>query len=533
MRCVVLERVLLAAFALVAATGCPSGKSADDTPPPASITTGSPLSSGMVGRAYSTSFSLFGGTAPLTWTLASGSLPPGLTLSAAGVVSGTPTTFVSAASPSSFTVKVVDGAGGQISKAFTMSVAAGSPQVLDASPVIVADNAATVLARMGGVAFDDGGTVTPASNPQFAVAWDDTTNGAANRDIFRQAYSPAAVPAAAAPSLVIAGGEAGSQSVPGLAFDRVNDLFLVAWAHDDGAGLRDIRGVRLNESYTVLGASFNISTTANPAADVPVAVAHSPNSQVWLVVWQDNLATDVIFARTVTSGGVAGAADIAVSDAPAGSGENQAPAVAWDSVNDQFLVLWTQFNAAASQSAIRGRFVSTTGAALGTGSFAVSATSAAVRLSPAVTFNPVSQRYVAAWTEQATTTSSRADVAGRGIQSSGALDAAFAIPNAANSRETLPAVQSGASGLTLLAWTTNRAAGTTGLDLQMALIDLAGNVGSEASLFTGIDQNTLFDQAELRLAYDTANARWLCAFGSFNSYTTPTTSKVKFIRVSP
>jgi hypothetical protein len=41
-----------------------------------------------------------GGTTPYTWSLSSGTLPAGLTLSAAGVISGTPTT------PGTYTITV-------------------------------------------------------------------------------------------------------------------------------------------------------------------------------------------------------------------------------------------------------------------------------------------------------------------------------------------------------------------------------------------------------------------------------------------
>ena len=73
-----------------------------NTPP--SITTSS-LTNGTVGVAYSQTLTANGGTTPYTWTIASGSLPAGLTLSASGVISGTPTT---AGGPTSVTFKVTD-----------------------------------------------------------------------------------------------------------------------------------------------------------------------------------------------------------------------------------------------------------------------------------------------------------------------------------------------------------------------------------------------------------------------------------------
>jgi hypothetical protein len=68
------------------------------------ITTTSPLPNGDPGTAYSKSLAATGGIPPRSWSLASGTLPPGLTLSTAGVISGTPTT----PGTSTFTVRVTD-----------------------------------------------------------------------------------------------------------------------------------------------------------------------------------------------------------------------------------------------------------------------------------------------------------------------------------------------------------------------------------------------------------------------------------------
>jgi hypothetical protein len=68
-----------------------------------SITTTSPLPSGTVGTAYSTTFAATGGVTPYAWSITSGSVP-GLALSSAGVLSGTPTT----ASTYTITVQVTD-----------------------------------------------------------------------------------------------------------------------------------------------------------------------------------------------------------------------------------------------------------------------------------------------------------------------------------------------------------------------------------------------------------------------------------------
>ncbi|MFA4819089.1 MAG: putative Ig domain-containing protein [Patescibacteria group bacterium] len=74
---------------------------------PAPVITTTTLPAITATALYNQTLTATGGTAPLTWSLLSGTLPTGLTLSAGGVISGTPTI----AGTSSFTVRVTDNAG--------------------------------------------------------------------------------------------------------------------------------------------------------------------------------------------------------------------------------------------------------------------------------------------------------------------------------------------------------------------------------------------------------------------------------------
>jgi hypothetical protein len=75
--------------------------------PPLSITSSGALPPATLNKLYSTRIHTSGGTTPFSWSIPSGSLPPGLTLDpVAGVLSGTPT--VAQALPFSFTPQVQD-----------------------------------------------------------------------------------------------------------------------------------------------------------------------------------------------------------------------------------------------------------------------------------------------------------------------------------------------------------------------------------------------------------------------------------------
>jgi hypothetical protein len=93
------------------------------------ITTSS-LPNGTVSTAYSQQLQATGGTAPLTWSLQTGSsLPAGLAISSAGLIAGTPT----AAGTTNFTVKAVDSSTTPqtITKAFGITIVASNANICD------------------------------------------------------------------------------------------------------------------------------------------------------------------------------------------------------------------------------------------------------------------------------------------------------------------------------------------------------------------------------------------------------------------
>lgn len=70
-----------------------------------------------VGTPYSFQFTAAGGTAPYTFSVPPGHLPAGLSMSASGLITGTPTDTI----PTTFTVTIDDNAGNQCGTQFTMT----------------------------------------------------------------------------------------------------------------------------------------------------------------------------------------------------------------------------------------------------------------------------------------------------------------------------------------------------------------------------------------------------------------------------
>lgn len=91
--------------------------------PPLEVTTGPDLPVGTVGNAYTAPLSATGGTGAYHWTLTSGTLPAGLTLSSTGTISGVPAAAVGA----TVNVQVKDDAQVVATTAVTIAISGSAP----------------------------------------------------------------------------------------------------------------------------------------------------------------------------------------------------------------------------------------------------------------------------------------------------------------------------------------------------------------------------------------------------------------------
>lgn len=102
------------------ATSAPVIFTTGPTPTPLTVVPPATLPSGSVGTYYSQSLYASGGTPPYSWTLLSGTLPPGLSISSTGVITGTPT----AAGTAGFTANVMDAASSNALQIFSLTIGA-------------------------------------------------------------------------------------------------------------------------------------------------------------------------------------------------------------------------------------------------------------------------------------------------------------------------------------------------------------------------------------------------------------------------
>ena len=84
------------------------------------LVTGATLPTAVVGLAYELPLVATLGLAPYEWSVTAGELPAGMSLSTAGVISGTPT----ASGNATVTIKVADAEGGEVERVFALPVSA-------------------------------------------------------------------------------------------------------------------------------------------------------------------------------------------------------------------------------------------------------------------------------------------------------------------------------------------------------------------------------------------------------------------------
>jgi hypothetical protein len=200
-------------------------------------------------------------------------------------------------------------------------------------------------------------------------------------------------------------------------------------------------------SNDLIGGNFLISAIANSGRDSP-AVAWNAIANEYLIVWvQDNPnSSRAIYGRRVTANGTLLGGDLAI--ATPGS-YAWPPTIAWNSEANEFLVIWSDERSGSSFD-IYGQRIGANGALLGN-NFAI-AVAANDQLEPSVAWIAVSNQYLIVWMDMRS--DSHGDINGQLVHGNGALlRGNFAISSESNRIEVLPrAVWNAAADEFLVAW---------------------------------------------------------------------------------
>lgn len=185
---------------------------------PLNISTGSPLPRGDRNIPYFYDVKASGGTPSYTFTLMEGSLPPGMTLSTDGLLSGTPTS----AGEFNFTVQAADASGRTVSKAINLGI--DPPLTITTSRLkngVVGQSLLQSLTAVGcsgtctwsidsgnlppGISLDSvtgvlSGTPITIGGYPVAFALTDTENNVVYRDFVLEVVNPLAIVTASMPN---------------------------------------------------------------------------------------------------------------------------------------------------------------------------------------------------------------------------------------------------------------------------------------------------------------------------------------------
>jgi len=180
-----------------------------------------------------------------------------------------------------------------------------------------------------------------AYNPvddQFLITWSDVRyNSQTDVDIYGRILDARGKPVS---KDIVISGYKGGQGESSVIFDSINKQYLVVWSDWRNANNidSDIYGQRLNAKGKPIGTNFSI--TNRRTSQKQASVAFDSDQQRFLVAWKDDsLAanSEKLFARFVSSTGKLLDKEFLIAK---GEGKQDKPSLVYDQKRKRFLVIW-------------------------------------------------------------------------------------------------------------------------------------------------------------------------------------------------
>ncbi|MCU0280461.1 MAG: hypothetical protein MUE66_01220 [Acidimicrobiia bacterium] len=299
-----------------------------------------------------------------------------------------------------------------------------------------------------------------------------------------------------------------------MAWNDTADQFLVVWEDTrDWSRGQDIYGRLVNAAGSPLGSDALICGANATKYDYSPAVAWNTTRNEYLVVWQDyrNQLTSGsdIYGRRVNAAGVPQGADFRISGSGA-TGNESTPAIAWNSVRNQYLVVWADDR--AWTSAVHGRRLRADGARLGE-DFLIPASAWHHALAPAVVYNATRNEYFVVWEDWRNVF----DIYGRRVRASGSPVGTDLRISAAGAEAFNPALAwDGVNNRYLVVWEDSRDEAGRGLDVYGARANgKATAVGIERR-YSG--SGAVKDDVDAAVAFSAASNRYLVVWEDHRNF---------------
>jgi hypothetical protein len=236
-----------------------------------------------------------------------------------------------------------------------------------------------------------------SSANEFLAAWvaDSVTDG--QMGIYVQRINPNDG-AKIGSSALISNTASGIQS-PALAYNATNNQYMVVWL-DRSIPPRTVKALLLDASAAPLGSVFTISSTSVTPQDP--AVAYNSVDHEYLVVWAIAGVPSTIYAQRVDSvGGLQGTA-INVSN-PAATGTGRHPSVTYNSTNAEYMVAWSGDSATTTgeyeiyAQRLTGPLASLSGLPIRVSRMGTDGDKAYAAFWPHITYNSRHNEYMVTW----------------------------------------------------------------------------------------------------------------------------------------
>lgn len=270
-----------------------------------------------------------------------------------------------------------------------------------------------------------------------------------------------------------------SQYRPAIDYSSVSNRFLIVFTSDNTPTQTDMLGQIVGRSGRLIGTNFTISTTTDHKERPQVA--YDPINDRFLAVWEQygGVQRDIVGQFVNASGTLAGA-NFVISGAV---DIQKRVDVAYNSVDQQFFVVWTDFrNKAASGSDIHAQILDPNGNFIGS-SFTISEAPGG-QFRPHVTYNPTNNELLVAWTDCRNAASQCAEEKDEGTDVFAQRVSAEGTPVGSEiliATEPEPSYRSIVAFNTtdqnyLIVWVDERNVSTTGIDIFVQAVSADGSL---------------------------------------------------------